>query len=88
MILIYRPPIFLCNENGKPYEPNETHIIVQKAKPKGSAKIGLSSLYWDWKTNRYYEIDDYGIKTSPFEKPKTQQTVIQPVKKEGYEEPF
>ena len=87
MILIYRPPTFLFNENGRPYEQNETHIIVQKAKPKGSARIGISSLYWDWKTNRYYEIDDYGTRISPFEKPKTQQTTLTPVKKTD-EDPF
>lgn len=54
MILVYRPPIFLSDSNGKPYEENESHIIVQKSKPKGIGKIGRASIFWDWKKNRYY----------------------------------
>lgn len=89
MILIYRPPVFLNNEVGCPHEPNESQIIIQKAKPKGIAKIGSKSLYWDWKTNRYYEKDEYGELRSPFVKKKEpQQTVIKPTKKEGDEEYF
>ena len=52
MILIYRPPNYIklyseCKEN-------ETHIIIQKSKPKGVGKIGRASIYFDWKKNRYY----------------------------------
>ena len=54
MILVYRPPTFLKDENGKNYEENETLIICQKAKPKGIAKLGKKSIFWDWKKNRYY----------------------------------
>lgn len=54
MILVYRPPIFLKDSQGMPYAENETHIIVQKSKPKGVGKVGKSSIFWDWKKNRYY----------------------------------
>ncbi len=62
MVLIYRPPVFLKNEHGKPFEENETHVICQKAKPKGIAKIGKASVFWDWKKNRYYCFDTLGNK--------------------------
>jgi hypothetical protein len=54
MILVYRPSKFIADENGKPYEENETIIFVQKAKPKGIAKIGKASIFFDWKRNQYY----------------------------------
>ena len=60
MLLVYRPPVFLKDANGQPYKDNETHIYCQKAKPKGIAKIGRKSIYWDWKRNRFYSYDDYG----------------------------
>lgn len=61
MLLVYRPPIFLKNEHGEPYKPNETVIYNQKAKPKGSGKTGHCSLFWDWRRNRYYEDYHTGI---------------------------
>ena len=60
MILIYRPPEWLKNEDGKNYEPNETLVIIQKAKPKGVGKLGRASIYWDWKKNRYYSYSESG----------------------------
>jgi hypothetical protein len=66
MLLIYRPPVFLNDENGFPHLPNESHIIVQKAKPKGIARLGIAKLFWDWKTNRYYETPE--LTGSPFVK--------------------
>ena len=54
MLVVYRPAIFMKNENGEPYLENETLIINQKAKPKGTGKIGRASLFFDWKKNRYY----------------------------------
>ena len=54
MILVYRPPIFLKDISGMPYAENESHIIIQKSKPKGIGKIGKASIFWDWKKNRYY----------------------------------
>jgi len=61
-IILWRPPQgFIDNETQQPYEGNETHIHIAKAKPKGSAKIGRCKLYFDWKKNRFYERKDDGI---------------------------
>jgi len=68
MVLIYRPPVFLKDVHGKPYEENETHVICQKAKPKGIAKLGQASVFWDWKKNRYYCFDENGMKFYSCEK--------------------
>lgn len=70
MTLIYRPPVFLNDENGIPHAENVSHIIVQKAKPKGIATLGTAKLYWDWKTNRYYE--DKEMTVTPFDKKQKQ----------------
>jgi hypothetical protein len=60
MILVYRPPVFMNNENGEPYKENETIIYCQKAKPKGIGKLGKKSIFWDWKKNRYYSFAENG----------------------------
>lgn len=54
MLLVYRYPIFIQDENGRNYEANETQIFIQKSKPKGIGKIGRASIFYDWKKNRYY----------------------------------
>lgn len=58
MVLIYLPPPFLKDANGMPFADNETHVIIQKAKPKGVSKLGTQSIFWDWKKNRYYCFKD------------------------------
>jgi len=55
MVCIYRPPAGLNDENGQPYENNETQVIIQKSKPKGIGRNGIAKLFWDWKRSRYYE---------------------------------
>lgn len=60
MIAVWRPPVGLNDENGKPYEENESHIIIQKSKPKGVGKRGIARLYWDWKASRFYQHDNFG----------------------------
>lgn len=57
MLLIYRPPTFMEDENGMPFEPNETHVYIQKSKPKGVGKNGMAKIFYDWKRNRYYSYD-------------------------------
>lgn len=42
-------------QSGMPFADNEVKLIVLKSKPKGSGKEGSCSIYWDWKSNRYYE---------------------------------
>lgn len=56
MLLVYRPPSFLLDEQGNEcHEKNETIIFNQKAKPKGTGVVGHVSLFWDWKKSRFYE---------------------------------
>lgn len=47
---------------GLPFQENEAIIKILKAKPKGTAKKGSCSLFFDWKQNRYYEEIDGRIK--------------------------
>lgn len=54
-INIWRPAVGLLNEYNQPYEDNQLIITVEKAKPKGVATKGTTSLFFDWKRNRYYE---------------------------------
>jgi hypothetical protein len=54
MLLVYRPPFGMSGKDNKPYEENETHIKIQKIKPKGIGKLGSVSIFWDWKKNQYY----------------------------------
>lgn len=56
----------LKNSDGIPYEENETHIIIHKAKPKGVAQTGKFKLYYDFKTNNYYEKDSVNDITPRF----------------------
>lgn len=52
-------------DTGTPYEVNETIFYVAKSKPKGSSKLGKSSIYFDIKRQQYYSIvdgvKDYGV---------------------------
>jgi hypothetical protein len=54
-ITIWRPPAGMDNGNGGIHEDNEVLISVDKAKPKGVAVKGESTMFFDWKRNRYYE---------------------------------
>ncbi len=54
-LLIYRIPEWMKDENGQPYGNNMTMVINQKAKPKGSGKLGKAIIGWDWQRNRYFE---------------------------------
>lgn len=55
MLCVWRPPFGLQDETGRPYEDNETHIIIQKSKPKGIGKKGVAVLYFDYRRSRFYE---------------------------------
>lgn len=61
-INMWRPDVRLLDVDGMPYAINEVHISIEKAKPKGVAKRGQISLFFDWKKNRYFE--KFGFKES------------------------
>lgn len=55
MLLVYRVPDWMRDEHGVPYGDGKAFIINQKAKPKGSGRIGKAVINWDWQKNRYFE---------------------------------
>lgn len=54
MLIFWRPPFGLLDENGYPYAENELHVRIAKSKPKGTSKLGTYSFYLDTATYRYY----------------------------------
>ena len=56
VINIYRPTAGMFDKSSnREYSDNETHVIIHKSRPKGVGKKGRFIIYFDWKTNRYYE---------------------------------
>lgn len=72
MLLVYRPPVFMKDEHGMPFQGNESHIYIQKSKPKGVGKLGMAKIFWDWKRNRYYS---YGQDGQEYYSCETQETI-------------
>lgn len=60
MVSVYRPLDItgesLPNDDGTPYAKNEVHLMVQKAKPKGSSEVSKVVLFYDRDKNNYYEM--------------------------------
>lgn len=55
-INIWRPPVGLIDgKTGIPFEENELFFQVEKSKPKGVGKKGITKINFDWQKNRYYE---------------------------------
>lgn len=76
-ITLWRPAPELVSDSGFPFQKNEVHVFVDKAKPKGTAFKGRCIMFFDWQRNRYYE--NYGTgKRYAFdhEKPEFQQADI------------
>ena len=86
MISIYRPLDIknepLADDNGYPAEQNETQVWIQKAKPKGCAKVGMFKLFYDFKANRYYEKDEHGREFFAWGEPRKQEDKFPPIEKE------
>lgn len=63
MLNVWRPPTFLNDDNGLPYEENTVVLTVQKVKPKGTGFLGKVIWKYDYQKNRYSEQiheDSYG----------------------------
>ncbi len=58
MLMIWRPPYGLLDENGVMYEDNEVHVHVAKVKPKGTAKRGIYKLFLDLSKYQYYMLEN------------------------------
>lgn len=54
MIIIWRPPYGLNDENGIAYQKNEVKIRVVKSKPKGVSVNGTYTMFYDVLKNAYY----------------------------------
>lgn len=56
MLIPWRPPKGLSDENGIPYADNELHLKVAKSKPKGVGITGTYKLFLDTQRYQYYMI--------------------------------
>lgn len=54
-ITLWRPPMGLNDDEGYPYQQNEVHVYIDKAKPKGVSFRGKCVMYFEWQKNRYFE---------------------------------
>lgn len=77
ILMIWRPPYGVLDENGKMYEENEVHVRVAKAKPKGTSKVGTYVLYLDLQRYQYYMQNQLGEKVYANRSVYTQQTKIE-----------
>lgn len=56
VIALWRPEEpNIIGPDGMPMEDNQVLVKILKSKPKGVGAMGNAYLYFDWKTNRYYE---------------------------------
>ena len=83
-INIWRPPLGVINsDTGMPFLENEVFFQVEKSKPKGVGKKGMTKLNFDWQKNRYYE-EINGVKLYAFEHENTvishDKVIMQPSK--------
>lgn len=57
VLIPWRPPYGLPNEDGSCAEKNEVHLKVAKSKPKGVSKNGTYRLFLDVEKYQYYMLD-------------------------------
>ena len=62
VLIPWRPPTGIMDNNGNMYEENEVHLKVAKSKPKGVSKNGTYKMYLDLEKYQYYMIDNFGRK--------------------------
>jgi len=59
VLIPWRPPVGLMDDNGRPYDNNQMVLNISKTKPKGTSKNGTYNLHYDLQRSRYY-VDDFG----------------------------
>lgn len=57
VLIPWRPPFGLPNEEGSYAEKNEVHLKIAKSKPKGISKNGTYRLFLDVEKYQYYMLD-------------------------------
>lgn len=60
VLIPWRPPYGLPNQDGSGAEKNEVHLKVAKSKPKGVSKNGVYKLFLDVDRYQYYMLDYKG----------------------------
>ena len=60
VLIPWRPPYGLPNDDGSGSEKNEVHLKVAKSKPKGVSKNGVYKLFLDVDRYQYYMLDYKG----------------------------
>ncbi len=75
-INLWRPPTFLKNSYGVPYEPNVLLGSIEKAKPKYVSHRGVFQINFDWERGRYYE-DIGGSRRYAFDHEKDANNFVQ-----------
>jgi len=90
MLSVWRPLDIdgnpLLDSKGCSYDLNETHVYVQKSKPKGIGKTGMFRLWYDSDKNRYYEKSLNGNRSYAFGE--IEQEVYLSVKDETFEDVY
>lgn len=57
VLIPWRPPYGIMNEDGSIAEKNEVHLKVAKSKPKGVSKNGTYRMFLDVERYQYYMLD-------------------------------
>lgn len=76
VLIPWRPPYGLPNEDGSGAEKNEVHLKVAKSKPKGVSKNGIYKLFLDVDKYQYYMLDYRGNRVYANRNPTNKQTSI------------
>ena len=76
VLIPWRPPYGLPNEDGSGAEKNEVHLKVAKSKPKGVSKNGIYKLFLDVDKYQYYMLDYRGNRVYANRTPTNNQTSI------------
>jgi hypothetical protein len=59
VVIPWRPPFGLSDEKGYPYKENQIQLRIAKAKPKGTAKVGIYTMFLDTEKYQYYVEDKF-----------------------------
>jgi len=58
VLLLWRPPFGLTDNNSRPYGENELHVRIAKVKPKGTSERGTYIMSLDTQKYQYYFLDE------------------------------
>ena len=79
VLMVWRPPYGMLDENGAMFENNEVHLRVAKAKPKGTSIVGTYRLFLDTRKYQYYMKNHLGEDKYANRKEYSNQLEMKPV---------